>query len=151
MLEFIAKYWLEFAFGLITLGMGFVARHYYKLIKDGRTLHKKESEEERDQKTAIAINELKKEFTADIQQRKAENARQDEEMAAIKAGILALWKKVVLEQGKMLLKDDHIITTDEYLSFSQDHDVYNKLGGNHEGDQLFKMVTQKYNSGLLNK
>jgi len=55
-------------------------------------------------------------------------------MAAIKAGILALWKKVVLEQGKMLLKDDHIITTDEYLSFSQDHDVYNKLGGNHEGD-----------------
>ena len=36
MVEFIIKYWVEFAFGLVTLGLGAIAKHYYSLAKESR-------------------------------------------------------------------------------------------------------------------
>ena len=34
MLEWIAKYWLQVLFGLIATGFGFLAKHFYKLLKE---------------------------------------------------------------------------------------------------------------------
>lgn len=69
---------------------------------------------------------------------------------AVKSGTLALWRKTYFHDAHMLLEKDHIITDEEYVKISVEHDVYNKLGGNHEGDQYFISITQKYHNGLKN-
>lgn len=76
--------------------------------------------------------------------------RQDIEAEKRKKGILALYKKQFLNMGKELLAPGHIITYEEYAEYSASHQLYNDLGGNHEGDQQFKLVTTKYESGLNN-
>ena len=63
MLDFILKYWLEFVFGIIALGMTAVARHFYKIVKENKNYHHKDDELERDHKTATAINNLRDEIT----------------------------------------------------------------------------------------
>jgi len=50
----------------------------------------------------------------------------------------------------MLLKDDHIITLQEYENISNEHRIYNSLKGNHEGDALYSLVKVKYEAGLSN-
>lgn len=40
-----------------------------------------------------------------------------------------------MSNGKELLKPNHIITYDEFADYSKQHNLYNKLGGNHEGDE----------------
>jgi len=34
------------------------------------------------------------------------------------------------------------------MTYINEHDVYNALGGNHEGDNQFALVTAKYQSKL---
>lgn len=41
-LEFVAKYWLTFLFGLIAAGLGIVVKHYKVLIKKEREDQKQE-------------------------------------------------------------------------------------------------------------
>lgn len=43
MLSIIAKYWLEYLLGLISLGLGFVAKRFYNLYKS-EVNHKKDEE-----------------------------------------------------------------------------------------------------------
>ena len=75
---------------------------------------------------------------------------QDVEADKRKQGILALYKKEFLNHGKELLEPNHIITYDEYVDYSAQHKLYNELGGNHEGDEQFDLVTGKYKTGLNN-
>lgn len=69
---------------------------------------------------------------------------------AVKEGTLALWRKTYFTDAKRLLEPDHVITDKEYVKISNDHAVYNKLGGNHDGDEYFKSITIKYRAGLKN-
>lgn len=50
---FIAKYWLEFLFGVVALAIGAVAKHYYNLVKIGRASNKEKEKEP-------IFNEIKK-------------------------------------------------------------------------------------------
>jgi hypothetical protein len=36
------------------------------------------------------------------------------------------------------------------MAYTQQHLVYNGLGGNHEGDEQFALVQTKYHTGLKN-
>ena len=81
----------------------------------------------------------------------ARNDIQDENMNILKSGVLSLQKEQFLRFGKKLLEPDHIITYEEYMTYTQQHIIYNKLGGNHEGDAQFKLVETKYHDGLHNK
>lgn len=148
MLDFIVKYWLEFLFGIIAVGMTGFAKHYYSLVKKQRLAEQKETKSEQTHEMLEAIDKLRSELKADIAKRQQENKREDEEIATIRQGVLALWRKVFLEDGRFLLEDSHIITYDEYMTYINEHDVYNALGGNHEGDNQFALVTAKYQSKL---
>ena len=64
----------------------------------------------------------------------------------IRLGVLALYKKYFYETGRKLLDHAHTITYDEYIEFTKDHETYNGLGGNHEGDQIYKAVMDKYSA-----
>ena len=62
MLEFIAKYWLEFVFGLIALGMSGIAKYYYGLVKKGKQYDKDKDQQVQDDKMIQAINIVGKEL-----------------------------------------------------------------------------------------
>lgn len=113
--------------------------------------------ENHDQKILDKINEMCNAVTARIDrlEQKMEtleqrNATQDANSEILKQGILSLQREIFLAAGKELLEAGHIISYEEYMAYTQQHTTYNKLGGNHEGDEQFKLVTQKYKSGLKN-
>lgn len=76
--------------------------------------------------------------------------KNNKDTEAVKSGTLALWRKTYFNDARLLLQPDHIITDKEYVKISVEHNVYNQLGGNHEGDEYFNSITVKYNAGLKN-
>ena len=70
------------------------------------------------------------------------------EIDVLKSGILSMEGKTFKDQCHKLLADGHTITLQEYEEVLADHVVYNKLGGNHEGDALFSMVDAKYKNTI---
>ena len=60
--------------------------------------------------------------------------------------MLSVQGKQFKDECHLLLNDSHHITLDEYQNISNEHKVYNSLGGNHEGDELFRLVGVKYHA-----
>lgn len=58
-------------------------------------------------------------------------------------GLLSVQRREFEADCHRLLDPDHNITLDEFQQITNDHDIYNKLGGNHSGDQLFSLVEEK--------
>jgi len=69
MLDFIVKYWLEFLFGVIAVGMTGFAKHYYSLVKKQRLAEQKETKSEQTHEMLEAIDKLRSELKADIAKR----------------------------------------------------------------------------------
>lgn len=142
--EFIAKYWLEFLFGLVatvlTSSLTALAKKYYSLYKKGLEVVRGEEFvrlenliAETDKNDSVRIKNLEQKVLE-------ANTKQDKSIDAIRSGVLELQKERFIAFGKELLSEDHHITYDEFEAFEKKHEAYNKLGGNHEGDLLFKNV-----------
>lgn len=63
-------------------------------------------------------------------------------------GLLSLQEKIFKAECKKLLEQEYI-TYEEMEHCSSNHVAYNDLGGNHHGDELFKMVENKFNAQSL--
>lgn len=105
---------------------------------------------EREQRIYSKLDERFDDVVNRLNDLEQHDKQQDIEANKRKQGILALYKKQFLNLGRDLLTPGHIITYEEYTEYSSAHKLYNALGGNHEGDQQFKLVTTKYESGLNN-
>lgn len=125
-----------------------IARHFYKIVKENKNYHQKDDEEEIDYKVVTAINSLRDEITEHLKIRQEENKLQDNAIKLVTEGVLAVYKPLFMARGKELLKPDHVITPEEYFEYSDDHKLYNELGGNHKGDKMFESVKIKYEAGL---
>lgn len=196
MIEFIIKYWVEFAFGLVTLGLGAIAKHYRSLAKENKKtreeafmtkihediessfkkatatsleqaanvnrqtaqeslqrfnlISSKLAEHEKDAKA-----EYNKMFAALHKEIETVQSRSDTNEKALTDSIAVLTEGILNIQGRdfkkacrELLDSKHDISEEEYEEISHDHDVYNKLGGNHDGDNLFEAVKVKYQNHL---
>ena len=77
-----------------------------------------------------------------------QDMRQD--MLAIKDGLLAIQGREFKSHCSDLLSNFYRITTEDFAAITKEHQVYNGLGGNHEGDALFDAVRTKYETGLKN-
>lgn len=66
-------------------------------------------------------------------------------------GILSVQGAEFKKKCREILRQEAPITEDQYEICMHDHTTYNRLGGNHEGDQLFKLVTAKYEGQLSGK
>ena len=60
------------------------------------------------------------------------------------SGVLAIQGQVFKDECRRLLAEDHQITLDEFEQLQTDHEVYNSLGGNNKGDELFDAAKAKY-------
>lgn len=136
MLDFIIKYWVEFGFGLIVAGGGYFIKRYMKL-----------KEEEQNTERAKFYDKLKKDMFARYDEIEKESTNGDHELQkqldALRKGILSMQKKEFIAECQELLAEDHNITLEEYQQCIEDHDAYNGLKGNHNGDSLFALVEQK--------
>ncbi len=55
------------------------------------------------------------------------------------------------DKCRKLLKEDHVITLDEWEEVDAEHNIYNALGGNHNGDYLYQLVSEKVKNTLTDK
>lgn len=161
MLDFIAKYWLEFLFGIVALGLTGLTRYFYGL-------YKKEKQRLEDEAHEKIIVELKSKIsdehkiTAELLQTERELSQQEndalkqeiynlnDKIDVVSGGVLSIQGKQFKDDCRALLKPDHEITLDEFEEIESDHETYNKMGGNHTGDKLFQMVEQKFKNSLSN-
>lgn len=67
-------------------------------------------------------------------------------MEVVTSGILSIQGIHFRSSCRLLLDPSHVITIDEFEQITHDHETYNKLGGNHIGDALFKQVEIKFQS-----
>lgn len=161
MLDFIAKYWLEFLFGIITLGLTGLTKYFYNL-------YKKEKQRLEDEAHEKIIKELKSKIsdehktTADLLQTERDLSKQEtdslkqeiynvnDKIDVVRDGVLSIQGKQFKNDCRKLLNPDHEITLDEFEEIESDHETYNKMNGNHTGDKLFQMVEQKFRNSLSN-
>ena len=136
LLDFVIKYWVEFAFGLIVTGGGYLVRTYLKM-----------RENEQNEERAKFYDNFKKDIFIKYDEIKKESENGDLELQKqldlLRKGILSLQKKEFFKECQALLEEDHELTLDEYQQCIEDHDAYNGLKGNHRGDSLFALVEEK--------
>ena len=162
MLEFIVKYWLEVAFGLVCASIAWLARHYVKLLEEKKKSQQKEiidtmkqglEDHKQQMKTDMAqcssdMMRVLKETTDTL---KKTDGEIHAEIDNLRGGMLSIQGRNFKNDCHKLLRADHIIDLKEYESLLADHIAYNKLGGNHEGDALFAMVEAKYKNTVGTK
>ena len=136
LLEFVIKYWVEFAFGLIVTGGGYFVRRYLKMREDEQNRERTKFYDNFKKDIFIKYDEIKKESeNGDLELQK--------QLDLLRKGILSLQKKEFFKECQALLEEDHELTLDEYQQCIEDHDAYNGLKGNHRGDSLFALVQEK--------
>ena len=136
LLEFVIKYWVEFAFGLIVAGGGYFIRRYLKMREDEQNRERTKFYDNFKKDIFIKYDEIKKESeNGDLELQK--------QLDLLRKGILSLQKKEFFKECQALLEEDHELTLDEYQQCIEDHDAYNGLKGNHRGDSLFALVEEK--------
>lgn len=159
MLDFIIKYWVEFALGIIATGLGVACKRILNLYKKEKEHEKTEEknqllEEMKDMMTSCQLDLINKILPHEVALKEEDKKlNQDithlnENVDILKGGMLSLQGREFKQDCRELLKEDHVITLIEYETIVDEHKVYNSLGGNHRGDALFAAVQQKYNNSL---
>lgn len=144
MLDFIVTYWLEFLFGLIAAAVTFLIKQYYNLQKKVHNQQRDNFEEEIIEAINSSLKKEQEKTNKEIASTKEEILKVHKSTDILKTGLLNVQRKNFMEFCYLLLEPDHIITKEEYEDIEEDHDVYNALDGNHKGDELFRVVSEKY-------
>ena len=144
MLDFIATYWLEFLFGLIAASITFLIKQYYSLQKKVHSQQRDNFEEEIIEAINSSLKKEQEKTNKEIASAKEEILKVHKSTDILKSGLLNVQRKNFMEFCYFLLEPDHIITKEEYENIEEDHEVYNALDGNHKGDELFRVVSEKY-------
>lgn len=172
LLDFFVKYWTEFLFGIVAAGILAGGRYIWTLFKN-RLRDSLEEQitsitdviakrmSETDEKLEAKNTSLTQQIGAlqadmKIMQQKIQTNKNDENLIekkidtlednlnTLKDGILSLQRKEFKEECRRLLNQEEAITYEQYTILQREHTVYNSLGGNHEGDQLFKLASMRY-------
>ena len=172
LLDFFVKYWTEFLFGIVAAGILAGGRYIWTLFKNRlrdsleeqitsitNVIAKRMSEtdeklEAKNTSLAQQIGALQADMK--IMQQEIQTNKNDENLIekkidtlednlnTLKDGILSLQRKEFKEECRRLLNQEEAITYEQYTILQREHTVYNSLGGNHEGDQLFKLASMRY-------
>lgn len=113
-------------------------------MKDGLKEHAKQMEED----MVECSHNLLSIVEQDRKDRIEADKRIEESIDKMQDGMLSIQGRNFKNDCHKLLKPDHTIYVKEYEQILSDHIVYNKLGGNHEGDELFAMVKAKYQNTI---
>ena len=132
MLEFVLKYWIEFLFGLVIAVGSFMIKRTLQSYRQERA----------DEKESL-LDGIKAEIRAEFERSNKKENELAEQIKVLKAGLLSIQGRTFKSNCRRLLDPDHEISLEEYEEITKDHDAYNSLGGNHNGDQLYMLVRKK--------
>lgn len=132
MLEFVLKYWIEFLFGLVIAVGSFMIKRTLQSYRQERA----------DEKESF-LDGIKAEIRAEFERSNKKENELAEQIKVLKAGLLSIQGRTFKSNCRRLLDPDHEISLEEYEEITKDHDAYNSLGGNHNGDQLYMLVRKK--------
>jgi hypothetical protein len=145
--EFIIKYWLQFLLGLLTMGITFWVKHYSSWVLKKRAEDKEKFVQEIIDKMKIEMEEENARFRKESEEAdfsiEEEISTMNKTVESLKQGVLSIQGKQFKDNCRRLLEQGHEITLDEYRMCCEEHDIYNKLSGNHDGDTLFNLVSKK--------
>ena len=155
MLDFIIKYWLEVAFGLVCGAVAWLAKKYVAMSKTEKENHetsiittiqdKMDDQYNKTQEQMDACyNRLENKISDFVNASEQEDKKIYEKIGNLEDGILSLQGQQFKESCHQLLDQKEPITFSQYDKLMIEHKTYNKLGGNHDGDQLFHLVSLKY-------
>ena len=153
MLEFIIKYWLQFALGIVAGTLTWFGKRYWSF----RTV---KLEADRKKRYADLENKIVECVEKKIQKLNVESHEADTHMEEklntlftdveyLTKGMLSLQGKEFRNECRELLKPEHTITLDEYEQFEADYEAYKALKGNHKGDSLHAAVVEKFNAQVI--
>ena len=159
MIDMIVNYWLEFLLGLISSGLIALCTYLYKLYKNEKKRKRSASDDRIINEVKTIVQDHDRDIMKLIQKEELASQKADsvaeEKMRQIQANLTILTEGMLSIQGKQfkdecraLLADGHHITLAEYENASNEHRIYNSLKGNHEGDELFRLVGVKYHSEI---
>lgn len=157
--EFIAKYWIEFLFGLVITAGGFMLKHHFKLFKENLATQMKQHDdtivstvtdlfEKSDKKLQQDIKELR-DYTQDQLDglyHEINDLRDD--IDNLRKGVLDMQGPQFKAKCRELLQVDHQVSVDEWLEIKKDYEAYTGIGGNSDGTTLFEAVEKKYENSL---
>ncbi len=160
-IETIVKYWLQFALGIIASGLTGLCSYFYHLYKKEKMATRAESEARFIKDVKDLISDNNRDIMKVIREEEIASEKSDEKinsqmeqihqnLTILTEGMLSIQGRQFKDECRALLKDNHIITLQEFENLSNEHRIYNCLKGNHEGDSLFSLVKVKYEAGLAN-
>ena len=132
MLDFIQQYWLTFIFGLAAAAMTWIIKKNYEYRIQLETQSKEEFRSEMRECFEEALQPVKK----DIKEIK-------DGLDTNTAGTLTLYKTIFYEECHKLINSNYI-SIEDFEHITKDHEIYNKMGGNNAGDELYAQVEQKF-------
>ena len=141
-LELVIKYWVEFLLGLIATALGVVCKKMYGMYKSEKQ-HQKTKEQKEFYKGLEDLIKQNQQVSREVE------ASLQQELGIVKEGLLSIQKKNFKQECKALLQENHEITLQEFENIQEEHNIYKSLGGNHDGDQLFELVSKKAEKNLL--
>lgn len=141
------KYWVEFVLAGVGAGIIYFVKKYMKLNNEAlkrsqEEYHDKIKKDIIDKNQEMIHNMIEKSVEDDARLQNEINAV-TQDLALLKSGVLQIQGKDFKNQCRHLLEDSHTITLDEWEEIDSAHQVYNSLGGNHKGDELFELVKKK--------
>ncbi len=159
MVDFIIQYWLQFLLGIVASGLTILCTRLYYLWKKERKAQRREVEGRIISAVKTLIEDNDKEVRKIIREEEKASAKADEiieakmnqiqkDLVILTEGMLSIQGRQFKEDCRKLLQEGHVISLDEYENITHEHDVYNQLQGNHEGDSLFSLVKVKYEANL---
>ena len=146
-LEWIAKYWVNWVCALVAGGVVLFAKHYVKLQKQAMEDKWKDKEKNMCGKIICTLEEkigaVEKQSQEEDNKIRVELDTVHAELNSVGSGILSIQGKQFRDYCETLLQHGHYITVDEYEEFESEYEVYKNLGGNHRGDSLHDRVVDK--------
>lgn len=135
MLDFVVKYWVEFALGLVAAGLGAFCKHLMKERKQYQELMKQEELKKQDEHIEEKISPI----VDDIEQIRT-YLRNLETADAKKFDIIISSYRFRLCQLCKLYMEKQYMTSAEYEQLNEFYKMYTELGGNGQAKEWYDKV-----------
>lgn len=156
MLDFIIKYWLEVAFGLVCGAVAWLAKKYIAMSKTEKENHEtaiittiqKKMDDQYDktqEQMDACYSRLDNKISDFVKESQEEDKKINKKIDSVREGMLSFQGEKFKYSCQKLLTQEQEISLLQYQELMIEHNVYNNLGGNHDGDEMFRLVTIKFN------
>lgn len=135
MWDFVVKYWVEFAFGLVVAALGGLGSYFVKEHKKYKELVKKENEKKAEEHLDEKLNPI----LDDIEQIR-NYLRDIETIDQKKFDLIVSSYRFRLCQLCKIYLEKQFMTPAEYEQINEFYSIYHGLGGNSQADEWYDKV-----------